>query len=438
MRFIPGIFFVGTLVLVMGMASTSAAEENYEAAPIHYSGTEPNDPISRLQEKLAAGEYQFLGSEEEILQGLLAELDVPKTSQVLVFSRTSLQRHRISPENPRAIYFSDDMYVGWVPGGLIEITSVDPVLGPIFYAVSPRALRAASETAFKRDSDCLRCHGGHFVRGIPGVMVRSVFPDDTGEPIFRLGSTLVDYRTPFEERWGGWYVTGRHGRSLHRGNIFAIENSDETVQFPIQEGANVTDLSAFFDVERYPVSGSDIVALMVFEHQTAVQNAITKASLEARRMLHYQAEMQATFKEPVTTEPSFDSVKSVFNSVAEQLVDALLSKDEAPMPRGVMGAPEFVASYEKTERRTSAGHALRDLSLQGRLYKYRCSPLIYTEMFGAMPESLKAMVYQRLASALDPANTEGDYTYLPSEERRAIRSILQETLPEIRPYLADT
>jgi len=172
----------------------------------------------------------------------------------LVFSRTSLQRHRISPDNPRAIYFSDDMYVGWVPGGLIEITSVDPQLGPIFYVVRPRVLRASSATAFKRDSDCLRCHGGHFVRGIPGGMVRSVFPDNTGEPIFRLGSTLVDYRTSFAERWGGWYVTGRHGRSLHRGNIFAAEEGD-TVQFPIQEGANATDLSSFFKVDRVSHTG---------------------------------------------------------------------------------------------------------------------------------------------------------------------------------------
>ncbi len=176
---------------------------------------------------------------------------------------------------------------------------------------------------------------------------------------------------------------------------------------------------------------------MVIEHQTAVQNAITKASIESRRMLHYQAEMQATFGEAITTEPSFDSVKSVFNSVVTELVGVLLSKDEAAMPRGLAGAPAFIERYERTDRRTAAGHALRDLSLKGRLYKYRCSPLIYSEMFTTMPESLKAMIYERIATALDPATQDGDFIYIPVEERRDIRTILAETLAEIRPYLTD-
>ena len=158
LSFIRGVFLGA--VIWGGAVSVSAAVENYETAPIFYSETEPSDAVSRLQARMATGEFQFIGSEEEILRSLLAELGVAEESQVLVFSCTSLQRHRISPQNPRAIYFSDDMYVGWVPGGLIEITSIDPQLGPIFYAVSPRALSSVDPS---------------------GILGRDVWPDVGGQ-----------------------------------------------------------------------------------------------------------------------------------------------------------------------------------------------------------------------------------------------------------------
>jgi hypothetical protein len=156
-----------------------------------------------------------------VLEALLHEFKIPKQSQVVVFSKTSLQRQRIRPDHPRALYFTDDAYVGWVPGGLMEVTTIDPVLGPIFYALDPATIRTNAAQSFVRDNDCLRCHGGAFARGIPGVFVRSLFTDADGEPLLRHGSEVVDFRTPFTNRWGGWYVTGQHGTALHRGNVFA-------------------------------------------------------------------------------------------------------------------------------------------------------------------------------------------------------------------------
>lgn len=429
-----------TLALITGVvaaftAVTSLAEENYENPPIAYSKTAPADAVTRLQSLLADGQLDLTGGEQQIVRTILTELAVPVASQLLVFSRTSLQRDRISPKNPRALYYSDTCYVGWVPGGLIEITAIEPQLGPTFYVIDPRNPERAPGPQFTRDSDCLRCHGGHFVRGIPGVFARSVFPDATGEPLFRLGSTLVDYRTPFEERWGGWYVTGQHGRTLHRGNTIASDAND-TLDFPHAEGANLTDLSPHFNIARYPMPSSDIVSLLVFEHQIAVQNAITKASMEARRMLHYQAGLQEAFGEPTTAEPAYDSVKSVFASVTQNLVDHLLSKDEAPLPFGIKGGPEFIEAYASEAHSTREGNSLRDLSLRRRLYKFRCSPLIYSPMFHAMPASLKRQVYTSLVDALSKNPTTDRYTYIPEKERAEIRTILQETLPEIRPYFS--
>ena len=438
LRFRPALL-LPLIVTLTGFVpgSAIAAEENYENEPINYSKSAPEDAVSRLQQRLAAADIQVPGDEKEILRLLLVELDVPISSQLLVFSRTSLQRDRISPKNPRAIYYSDTCYVGWVPGGLIEITAIDPKLGPTFYAVDPRNPARRNGLKFQRDSDCLRCHGGHFVRGIPGVLARSVFPDSTGEPIFKFGSTLVDYRTPFEERWGGWYVTGQHGRAEHRGNIIATE-ADNQIIFPTADGANVTDLSPYFDTDRYLASTSDIVSFLVFEHQIAVQNAITKASIEARRMLHYQAGLQEAFKEPVTEEPEYDSVKSVFASVTREVVDALLSKDEATLPFGIKGIPEFGRDYAGESVKSRDGKSLRELVVRRQLYRYRCSPLIHTPMFQQMPAPLKRQIYEALKTALDANPDDDRYDYIGDDERAAIRTILAETLPEFRSILEQT
>ncbi len=422
------------LPLVLGFSLWTAAgiaAEDYEQAPINYSASKPADVIARLETRLASGELSFPGDDRAVITALLKELHIPITSQVLVFAKTSFQRGRISPTHPRALYFSDTCYIGWVPGGLIEITSIDPHLGPVFYTFDPRAKADAKTARFSRDEDCLRCHGGNFVRGIPGVFVRSVFPDQTGEPIFRHGSKVVDHRTPFEERWGGWYVTGKHGTALHRGNLLAKEEGENLV-FPVEKGANITDLAPYFDPSGYLTTTSDIVALMIFEHQASVQNALTQAAFDARRMLHYQEGLQKAFKETVTTEPSYDSVKSVFASATRSVVDALLLKDEAVLPAGVQGRADFVQDYENGGPRTKNGRSLRQLSLQGHLFRHRCSPLIYSEMFAALPAALKKQICQALTRALDPASPDPRYAYIGASERSALRAILRETHVDLK------
>lgn len=419
------------------VTATAGDSELYEQPPIRYSATSPKDALAALQARLADGRWQPGGNDRELVEALLAELQIPKESQVLVFSKTSLQRQRIRPDHPRAIYFSDTAYVGWVPGGLIEIATIDPVLGPIFYALDPAALRAHSREAFVRDQDCLRCHGASFTRGIPGVFVRSVFTDDTGEPMLKYGSEVVDFRTPFANRWGGWYVTGRHGNALHRGNLLARENNNR-LEADFHSGANLTDLSRFFDVANYLTHSSDIVALLVLEHQTAMQNTLTRASLHSRRMLDYQQNLQRELNEPVTEELVYDSVKRVFDSAAQEIVDDLLFRSEAPLPAGVAGASGFQQAFLRNARRTADGQSLKDFSLHGRLFRNRCSYLIYSEAFLQLPAQLKRRVYARLARALAETDPDARYAYLQTEERRRIKAILRETHPEAAQALLDS
>ena len=407
--------------------------EDFEKAPIRYSATKPNDRVTQVQAKIASGALKLEGSAKTIVRTLLQELDVPVASQIVVFSKTSLQRSRISPEHPRSLFFSDTCYVGWVPGGLAEFTVIDPQLGPVFYAFSPRRSTGAQTPTFERDADCLRCHGGAFVREIPAVFARSVFTGREGEPLLRHGSAVVDYRTPFEQRWGGWYVTGRHGTAVHRGNSTADENG-ETLVFDPQAGANVTSLDRYFDASAYLAPTSDIVALLVFEHQTAVQNALTHAAFAVRRMLDYQRGLQRAFKEQETDEPAYESVKSVFAGATRELVDALLYKDEAVLPRGIAGDPAFAAAFAARAIRTSRGDSLKDLVLNGHVFRNRCSYLIYSESMLALPTPLKRHVYPALARALAPTNPDPRYNYLGAEERARILAILLTTHPEFAQY----
>jgi len=416
-------------------AAGARATELFEQPPMNYSASQPQDAIARLQARLADGTAILGGHDREIISGLLRELHVPLESQVLVFSKTSLQRQRITPEQPRAIYFSDDCYVGWVPSGLMEITTIDPRLGPVFYSLDPSVAPAnVTPNSFVRDSDCLRCHGGTFVRGIPGVFVRSLHTDKNGEPLLKGGSEIVDFRTPFTDRWGGWYVTGKHGGTLHRGNVFTREKNDELI-VDFKRGANVTDLSPFFDTGRYLTNSSDIVALLVLEHQTTVQNTITRAGMNCRRMLDYQETLQRELKETSTEELAYASVRSVFEGAVREMVDDLLFYGEAALPDGLEGSPAFPAAFQKNARRSAAGHSLKDFSLKGRLFQNRCSYLIYSESFRALPPQLTKRVYARLEQILKASAPEPRYSYLGMDERKQILEILRETHPEFRTFL---
>lgn len=420
------------LAVVFACGSVRAQDlETYERPPINYSATRPQDAVARLAARIASGEAVLGEDGREIVKTLLRELKIPIESQLLVYSKTSLQRQRIRPGHPRALYFSDTCYVGWVPSGLIEVTAIDPVLGPIFYSLDPAAAHTDGQRTILRDSDCLRCHGGVFIRAIPGLFARSVFTDDEGEPLLRFGSEIVDFRTPFTNRWGGWYVTGKHGSALHRGNVLAREKNDQLL-VDFKPGANVTDLSRFFDTDEYLTNSSDIVGLLVFEHQLAMQNTLTQASLNSRRMLDYQKNLQRDLKEPITEEPVYDSVKSVLDSTARELVDDLLFKDEAQLPDGIEGSPAFQHAFSANAPRAADGSSLKDFLLKGHLFKNRCSYLIYSDAFRLLPKPLMQRVHERFAHALRAADPDPRYAYLGAEERARIIQILRETCPDLR------
>jgi hypothetical protein len=232
-------------------------------------------------------------------------------------------------------------------------------------------------------------------------------------------------------------VTGQHGVALHRGNVLAQDRKDQLV-VDFKRGANQNDLAKFFSSQDYPTNGSDIVALLVLEHQTTMQNSLTRASLNCRRMLEYQKNLQRDLKEPVTEDLTYDSVKSVFESYAREITDDLLFQGEAQLPAGLAGSPAFQGAFLASARRAADGLSLKDFSLKGHLFANRCSYLIYSDAFLQLPVQLKRRVYDRLARALKTTDADPRYAHLGADERTRIARILRETHPELKATLASS
>jgi hypothetical protein len=433
--------FLSGMAMAMAMTTSSVVihgEEAFEREPISYSVRPPHDAVQSLERQLADGKLRLEGDDRAVVRQLLGHLGISEASQMLVFSRTSFQNDLIRPNHPRALYFGDDAYVGWVPGGLIEVAAMDPDLGPVFYSLDPHPVTQGTTAAtqgprFIRDDDCLRCHGGTFIRDIPAVLSRSVHTDTHGQPVLSLGSDLVDDTTPIDQRWGGWYVTGIHGSVRHRGNL-TISGETLPTQAQRESAANRTNLAGFFDATAYLTATSDLVALMVFEHQLAAHNVLTKAGQHCRWMMFYQQGLQRSFKETVTPEPVYDSVRHAFEHSVEQVLDVLLFKNEAALPvGGVRGGESFASGFRRQGFRSPSGQSLRELDLQHRLFRLRCSYVIQTAFFQNLQPVLRRQILERLHRVLTQPDQEPRYAYLESGERRGILEILEKSITDLPP-----
>lgn len=386
----------------------------FDEDTINYSKAEPNSAIAKLQEQLNKGEMTLKYEPGfGYVRSLLEALKIPESSQMLVFSKTSLQRERISPRNPRAIFFNDDIYVGFIPGApLIEISVADPQLGGVFYTLEQTKEK---KPRFVRTDQCLECHASAKSMGVPGHLVRSFATDESGVVDINSGTSLVDHKTPLAERWGGWYVTGTHGKQTHRGNLVGKDAFEKQEKTPNYLG-NLKELGKFFDTAEHLTPHSDIVALMVLEHQTHMHNFITRLNYEARiRIAEY-------------------GVVKYLNSATEAFLKYLLFTEEAELTEPVHGTSNFAKEFVALGPKDKKGRSLRDLQLQTRMFKYPCSYLIYSDAFEALPAQLKENIYQRLWDILNGKDTKPDFQKIPAETKRAILEILVDTKKNLPAY----
>jgi hypothetical protein len=413
-----------------GFLSQSSFVLSGDDEPIRYDAPPLKDPVARLQQRMEQGqarlEYTAPGG---YLLSVLKQLHVQPSSQTLVFSKTSFQFQHISPANPRALYFNDDVYVGWVQGGeVMEVSAVDPDRGAMFYSLDQRQ---TDKPRFVRRDECLQCHASPRTLGIPGHLVRSVYPDAEGLPLLQAGSFQTDHASPLRERWGGWYVTGTHGALRHMGNNW-VRDVGHPDQLDLETGANVTRLQDRVNLSRYARPDSDLVALMVLEHQTKLHNLLTRANWETRIALHQQEDMNRALGQPSTY--WFDSTRRRIRNQVEDLLKYLLFTDELRLEAAVAGTSGFQDEFPKNGPRDRRGRSLRDLDLKTRLFRYPCSFLIYSDAFAALPPAARDQLYLRLHEVLTGKNQSKEFAVLSRDNRTAILEILLDTKSGLPDY----
>ncbi len=295
----------------------------FSDAPIYYRG-DVDDPVARLQKQIDRGAVTLRHEPGHgYLRSILDALKVPVSSQTLVFSKTSFQYKKISPSQPRALYFNDDVYVGQVHDGkVLEFISFDANQGAIFYILDEQE---TGHPRFQRaELDCTTCHVAATTRNVPGVLVRSISTTASGTQAPKTPSFITGHESPLGERWGGWYVTGTAGAEPHMG---------------------ATDLSPI-DTTAYLAPTSDIVAHLVLAHQTQMHNLITQTNYEARIAL-YNGDPPARYEKP-----------------AQELVRYLLFANEAPLAGAVHGASGFTEEFTAKGPRDGKGRSLREFDLK--------------------------------------------------------------------------
>ncbi|MBL8900724.1 MAG: hypothetical protein JNM84_24040 [Planctomycetes bacterium] len=403
------------------LACTLATSEPVHERAAH-AGDDEIDPVRRLAGELARGERE-LAWEPRFgrLLALLEALEIPLDSQVLVFSKTSLQRDYISPRSPRAIYFSDEAYVGWIPGApWIEVAGVSTSGGSFFVVAQDREENAAPRPR----EDCLQCHESGLTQGVPGFLVRSVHPAADGQPILRFGSFSTDHRSPYAERWGGWYVGGRF-EGPHLGNRLADERGD-ALAFRSADAVTPERLDGVVDLSRYPRTTSDVVALLVLEHQVQAQNLFARSARETASALAMREVLNRLDERPAEA-PREETQRRLAHQ-ANTLLDYLLFVDEPPLGGEVRGDGPFAASFAARGPRDASGRSLSELHLRRRLLRWPLSYLVHSRAFGALPEELRAELWRQLGALLrENAELPARYEHLSPNARKALREHLLAT-----------
>ena len=393
---LPGAIFSDSLPPVKPVVVKTQGFLPFADAPINYRSSDLNDPVAKLEKRLERGEVKLhYDSRHGYLKSVLDALHVSISSQALVFSKTSFQYPNINPAAPRALYYNDDVYVGQVHAGrFLEFVSFDPMQGAIFYVMDEH--RDKHPRFERSEIDCIQCHVAPSTKGIPGVMLRSVFTKPDGSPNAAERSFVTGQESPISQRWGGWYVTAKSGSA---GSM-----------------ANQESLAEHVDTKRYLVASSDIVPLLVLAHQTQMHNWIT--------LVNYQTRI--SLADPHHTK---EEVQKSFANSAEQLVRYLLFTNEAPLPSPVAGTSDFARQFAARGPRDPQGRSLRDFDLRKRIFKYPCSYLIYSETFDAIPAAAKDYIYHRLFEILSGHEQGPEFASLSSRDRRAILEILVATKP---------
>jgi len=413
--------FFGGLWSRLDAQRSGAFRGSTEDPAIKYSSSPLNNVVVDVNKRIEDGSITLTSEGRSgFLRSALEALQIPVDSQLLVFSRASLQGKLINEQNPRALFFNDSVALGWVRGGeIIELAAHDETAGVVFYTLDQRTEASAGSPRFKRAFECLGCHVAGDTLGVPGFLMFSTTRPDQSQG-FSLPRS-VDQSDALTRRFGGWFVTGSTGTAPHMGNDVASLDAAGR-----RDRASVEGL---FDPDGFRALSSDIVAHLVFTHQVGMANLLTRASWQARAadpLLH----------PPFTVTPGEEErIAAMMNGVASEVVDYLLFIDEARLTDRVRGAAGFAERFSAIGPRDRQGRSLHELDLNRRLMKYPCSYLIYSPAFDALPARAKDPIYRRMWQVLSGEEQGERYrSALSLADRQAIVEILRETKTDLPTY----
>ena len=258
------------------------------------------------------------------------------------------------------------------------------------------------------------CHLTWDTLAVPGFTVISTFPMSDDPKAYASG-VVVDHRTALDQRWGGWFVTGKTVPRLHRGNAPVVVPAAQLAK-PAPPPPVLLSVKDRFDTTGFPTPYSDIVPLMVFEHQAHMTNLLTHLNWEAR----------VASPGPV--------VPVRVAEAAQDLVDYILFVEEAPIAARIEGSSGFAEKFSSMGPADDRGRSLRQLDLTKRLMRYPCSYMIYDASFDALPPVAKDAVYQRLWRILSGQVRGTEYAHLTLGVRQAIVEILKSTKKDLPSY----
>lgn len=407
------------------IAANMPAQEPNTVEPLDevmkYNSPDLYDPVTMLQKRIDEGkvklEYRDRGG---YLESVLKQLGIPVSSQNLVFSKTSCQAPFTSPKTPRAVYYTDDAYVGFAQGDhVIDVIAVDPRKGPIFFTIEQKP---GGKPQFQRKS-CQGCHLGDETLNVPGVLVKSLNTDATGQPIAQVQLFISGHNNPLPDRWGGWYVTGTHKGDNHIGNAFYERRKPTNEE--LHKNSNITDLSGFLDTSKYPSKHSDTVALLVLDHTVRMQNLLTQAQYETMTAQHERATAKTKL---------VDNSNWRIRNSGEPLLSYMLFRDEAPLHGEVKGTSGFAEEFSKRGPKDRKGRSLYQFDLKTRVFKYPCSYMIYSAAFDALPDEMKAYVWARMAEILTGKDKRPLFASMTEPDRKATLEILLDTKPDFKAW----
>jgi hypothetical protein len=407
----------------------SALPYDSEYPVIGYSGTPAHNPIARLQARLLRGEVKLeFKPPRGYLDSVLKNLGIDPSSQMLVYSKSSLQVERVNASTPRAIYFNEDTYAAWVQAvGLLEFVTMDSELGPVFYTMTNQK---DSTSGFGREVlRCLDCHDKFALQGggVPMFRATSNYVDVNGLTLKPIAASEVTDQTPLALRWGGWYVSGHEGGQVDLGNI-QVHTVREFDNLDLTRRRDLETVAALVDTRPYVTDKSDIVALLVFEHQSTVYNLITRINFKARSRI--AREFNAAPAAVAARNRLNPQTQAWMQRLTEPLVQAMLFTKAVSLTDTVASSSGFDAWFQAQGPRDKAGRSLRELDLKTRLFKYPLSYLVYSPAFDGLPDYVRNYVYGRFTDILSRPDAPGEFPQLSAADRRAVMEILTATKPE--------